>query len=470
MDVGAKFYVKYKPLKNNDTDYEIQENAIVYKGTEYPVEKIVHPGENAFEKMDILLEHVMRFHEGTNTSIFTYGYSNAGKSYTWFDSNNGIIWPLIEDLFKYKSNEFEIRLSICELYNGRWKELTTKTDDLKVIEKNSMIHFYSSLNMKNSLCSTVHTIEEFKSKVVSALKIRKVASTQNNLTSSRSPLVFNIYLAEPQEKGIRYISRLGLLDLAGNERLGHFTGKKEQTTEAKYINADIYGLTQLIRQISKSQKIYSHNYRTPLTRVFAQCKFLTVIGCVDFCSKDFTVSILQFLTEGTKIPNYCPDFQKRHDSGLALDNNVEELPQTDEIGIDTQDLIDFSSLQEMIHSSLSQFNLEISGKLEENLSLLLEKLNLLYNEKSQIFDHLKSFGWNDSIGILPWLTEKLRKRDILTVIGKEKVLEGKKLSQKKGIDYIPQFFSVDDPENIPPPQGKKRGKTDVQKKLRRKHQ
>ena len=76
---------------------------------------------------------------------------------------------------------------------------------------------------------------------------RMIAETPMNMASSRSHCVFTMHLEarRPGESVVRR-SKLHLVDLAGSERVGRTGIDGTVLTEAKYINASLHFLEQVI--------------------------------------------------------------------------------------------------------------------------------------------------------------------------------------------------------------------------------
>lgn len=74
-----------------------------------------------------------------------------------------------------------------------------------------------------------------------------IAETPMNMASSRSHCVFTMHLEarRPGESVVRR-SKLHLVDLAGSERVGRTGIDGTVLTEAKYINASLHFLEQVI--------------------------------------------------------------------------------------------------------------------------------------------------------------------------------------------------------------------------------
>ncbi len=196
--------------------------------------------------------------EGRNGSLFAYGQTSSGKTYTMQGSsaisrckgdglNDGFIHYAAVELFdeiSKRENErtFKITASVIEVYNEEVRDLlidpnqSKKNQVLKIREDpkkgifvNAVRHEVSSLR---KLLRTLSTGE----------KNRIVAKTTLNKRSSRSHLIFNIMIESKQRKNegshrnvnvadleMAQISTLNLIDLAGSESVRHRSAHSNET-------------------------------------------------------------------------------------------------------------------------------------------------------------------------------------------------------------------------------------------------
>ena len=211
--------------------------------------------------------------EGYNGTIFVYGQTGAGKTYTLLgnkyslklnnqnqnninndeidlsithslnsniilNNNNdinilkedekskGIIPQVLEYLFyqintiKEKDNNSNIKLScsFLEIYKENISDLLNPNQDsksLSIIEQNDKIIVDSLSKL------SIQTIEEALNIIIKGNKLRHVAPTQMNKESSRSHAIFSIYLENKliKDKKSKIINSVfHLIDLAGSER------------------------------------------------------------------------------------------------------------------------------------------------------------------------------------------------------------------------------------------------------------
>lgn len=203
---------------------------------------------------------------GFNCTIFAYGQTGTGKTYTMTgDISNirplpdaaGIVPRVLCGLFdKLESEETEnsVKCSFIELYNEELRDLLS-TDDaakLKIYEDNSkkghsttMVQGMEERHLK-SAGQGIQLLAEGTNK-------RQVAATKCNDLSSRSHTVFTItlHMKRTSEDGAEYLSvgKLNLVDLAGSENIQRSGAENKRAAEAGLINKSLLTLGRVINAL-----------------------------------------------------------------------------------------------------------------------------------------------------------------------------------------------------------------------------
>jgi len=219
---------------------------------------------------------------GYNSSLYVYGQTGAGKTYTMFgpsasapltraDERRGLGWRLLEQVFEeilWRSKQedgvsYVCRCSFLEIYKEQITDL---------LEPSS-----SGLQLREDTNRGVH-VERLSEPVVVALaeasqllwkglQQRRVGATHMNERSSRSHAVFTLHveLTHTNEGVVRKsAARLSLVDLAGSERqqgLLDNPGSAPSTPcqslrvrEAGAINRSLSTLTNVIMALSQEER------------------------------------------------------------------------------------------------------------------------------------------------------------------------------------------------------------------------
>ncbi len=211
---------------------------------------------------------------GFNCTIFAYGQTGTGKTYTMsgdmqdtlgvLPDGAGIIpralYALFERLEPFGADA-TVKCSFIELYNEELKDLISpdKTNKLKI---------YDDTSKKSHITTQVQGMEETWIKTaiegVELLKKgsheRQVAATDCNDHSSRSHTVFCVTarITRTGDNGEQYVSegKLNLVDLAGSENIQRSGAENKRAAEAGLINKSLLTLGRVINAlVDKSSHI-----------------------------------------------------------------------------------------------------------------------------------------------------------------------------------------------------------------------
>ncbi|KAL4907714.1 kinesin-like protein bimC [Aspergillus multicolor] len=220
---------------------------------------------------DVVLPIVTEMLAGYNCTIFAYGQTGTGKTYTMsgdmtdtlgiLSDNAGIIPRVLYSLFsKLAETESTVKCSFIELYNEELRDLLSA-------EENPKLKIYEN-EKKGHMSTLVQGMEEtYIDSASSGIKLlqqgshkRQVAATKCNDLSSRSHTVFTITVNTKRttESGEEYVcpGKLNLVDLAGSENIGRSGAENKRATEAGLINKSLLTLGRVINAlVDKSQHI-----------------------------------------------------------------------------------------------------------------------------------------------------------------------------------------------------------------------
>ncbi|XP_006888268.1 PREDICTED: kinesin-like protein KIF21A isoform X4 [Elephantulus edwardii] len=296
--------------------------------------------------------------EGYNATVFAYGQTGAGKTYTMgtgFDVNiteeeQGIISRAVKHLFKSIEEkkhtaiknglpppDFKVNAQFLELYNEEVLDLfdTTRDIDAKNKKSNIRIHEDSTGGIYTVGVTTRNVNTE--SEMMQCLKLgalsRTTASTQMNVQSSRSHAIFTIHLCQtrmcPQidaenvtdNKMLSESSQMNefetltakfhFVDLAGSERLKRTGATGERAKEGISINCGLLALGNVISALGDKSKRATHvPYRdSKLTRLLQDSlggnSQTIMIACVSPSDRDFmeTLNTLKYANRARNIKN-----------------------------------------------------------------------------------------------------------------------------------------------------------------------
>ena len=159
---------------------------------------------------------------------------------------------------KCKNIKINTKICVMELYQESIIDLLSKPDpketkndknnELKIKEdpkKGMFVQGITEIEVKNA--------KEAKDLILTGLKSRHVAATEMNAESSRSHLLFSIYVTtsyiNPRGGAVSKSSRLHLIDLAGSERQKKTKAQGERIKEACMINKSLSTLGNVINAL-----------------------------------------------------------------------------------------------------------------------------------------------------------------------------------------------------------------------------
>ncbi|PYH91239.1 kinesin-domain-containing protein [Aspergillus ellipticus CBS 707.79] len=214
---------------------------------------------------DVVLPIVNEMLAGYNCTIFAYGQTGTGKTYTMsgdmtdtlgiLSDNAGIIPRVLYSLFhKLQDTESTVKCSFIELYNEELRDLLSA-------EENPKLKIFENESKKGHGTTLVQGMEEtFIDSATAGIKLlqqgshkRQVAATKCNDLSSRSHTVFTITVLTKRttESGDEYISsgKLNLVDLAGSENIQRSGAENKRAAEAGLINKSLLTLGRVINAL-----------------------------------------------------------------------------------------------------------------------------------------------------------------------------------------------------------------------------
>lgn len=254
---------------------------------------------------------------GYNGTVFAYGQTGAGKSYTMMgtsiedDSGKGVIPRIVEQIFESimtspSTIEYTVRVSYMEIYMERIRDLLQPSNDNLPVheEKNRGVY------VKGLLEIYVSSVQEVFEVMRRGGNARAVAATNMNQESSRSHSIFVITITQKNvETGSSKSGQLFLVDLAGSEKVGK-TGASGQTLEeAKKINKSLSALGMVINALTDGKSSHIPYRDSKLTRILQESlggnsRTTLIINCSPSSYNDAeTLSTLRFGMRAKTIKN-----------------------------------------------------------------------------------------------------------------------------------------------------------------------
>ena len=278
------------------------------KGRNYFVfDKILSEDTTNFEVYNSVAKGIVsNVVSGLNGTIFAYGQTASGKTYTmqgsgsiaegYVQGGGGIIHMAAHDIFKHiekaQDRLFLVRVSAMEIYNENVVDLLQPDDGKLMIREDPETGVFVSCHEE-----IVTDMNSLLYILFQGDKERTVASTNMNHRSSRSHTIFRITIEsrekEPvrddsdseesdsdaeSEKGFAFaknysnkpgvlISTLNLVDLAGSESVRNTGATGERQKEGSNINKSLLTLSRVIKSLSSKNAPHINFRDSKLTRI-----------------------------------------------------------------------------------------------------------------------------------------------------------------------------------------------------------
>ncbi|KAK6946340.1 Kinesin motor domain [Dillenia turbinata] len=210
---------------------------------------------------------------GINSSIFAYGQTSSGKTYTMMGITEYTVADIYDYIQRHEERAFILRFSAMEIYNEHVRDLLSSDssplrllDDPEkgtIVEKltEEVLRDWNHLKQLLSICEAQ----------------RQVGETSLNETSSRSHQIIRLTIESSareflgKDNSTTLAASVNFVDLAGSERASQALSAGARLKEGCHINRSLLTLGTVIRKLSKGR--HGHvNYRdSKLTRILQPC-------------------------------------------------------------------------------------------------------------------------------------------------------------------------------------------------------
>ncbi|XP_062927044.1 kinesin-like protein KIF3C isoform X2 [Mobula hypostoma] len=215
--------------------------------------------------------------QGFNGTVFAYGQTGTGKTYTmqgiWADQEKrGIIPNTFEHIFTHISRsqdqQYLVRASYLEIYQEEIRDLLSKDQNKKLELKEKP---ETGVYIKDLSSFVTKNVKEIEHVMNVGNQNRAVASTNMNEYSSRSHAIFVVTI-ECSELGLDgenhiRVGKLNLVDLAGSERQSKTGVQGERLKEAAKINLSLSALGNVISALVDGKSTHIPYRDSKLTRL-----------------------------------------------------------------------------------------------------------------------------------------------------------------------------------------------------------
>lgn len=265
---------------------------------------LVHASVN----LQLVLMCVYVFTNRYNCSVFVYGATGAGKTFTMLGSEDcpGLTFLTMRDLFekiegKQETNKFDVGVSYLEVYNELVMNLLTKTGPLKLREDAKGV-VVSGLTL-----TPIFSAEELLRMLALGNSNRTQHPTDANAESSRSHAIFQVHIRITNRMtGTKRSVKLSMIDLAGSERAASTQGNGVRFKEGASINKSLLALGNCINNLADGRKHIPYR-DSNLTRILkdslgGNCRTLMVANVsMSSLSYEDTYNTLKYASRAKKI-------------------------------------------------------------------------------------------------------------------------------------------------------------------------
>ena len=257
--------------------------------------------------------------EGYNGTIFAYGQTGTGKTFTMEGKDEpqalrGFIPRTFDQIFfgveQHPDRQYLVRVSFLEIYNEEIRDLLAKHEKHKLeLKEGQDGGFYA----KDLSSFVVKGIGEMREAMETGRKSRHVGETLMNRDSSRSHSIFVIAVETsdigPDGQPHYRMGKLNLVDLAGSERQSKTGSTGDRLKEATNINKSLLTLGNVISSLVDGVSTHVPYRDSKLTKLLmdslggnTKTVMIANVGPADW-NYDETISTLRYANRAKSIKN-----------------------------------------------------------------------------------------------------------------------------------------------------------------------
>ncbi|KAK5970362.1 Kinesin motor domain-containing protein, partial [Trichostrongylus colubriformis] len=256
---------------------------------------------------------------GFNGTIFAYGQTGTGKTYTMegktsVPEERGVIFNCFEHIFQHiarsRNQKYLVRASYLEIYQEELRDLLSKDDRVKLeLKEKPDVGVY----VKDLTTFLTKSVEEIERVMAVGNANRSVGRTNMNEHSSRSHAIFIVTVecceTDPDGENHIRVGRLNLVDLAGSERQAKTGATGERFKEATKINLSLSALGNVISALVDGKSTHIPYRDSKLTRLLQDSlggnSKTVMVACIGPASYNYeeTLGTLRYANRAKNIKN-----------------------------------------------------------------------------------------------------------------------------------------------------------------------
>ncbi|KAF7810834.1 kinesin-like protein KIN-7E isoform X1 [Senna tora] len=282
--------VRLRPLGENEiaanevADWEcINDTTILYRNTlregstfpsAYTFDRVFRAGcptKQLYEEgaKEIALSVV----NGINSTIFAYGQTSSGKTYTMVGITEYAVADIFNYINKHKERAFVLKFSAIEIYNEIVRDLLS-TDNTALRLRDDPER---GTTVEKLTEETLRDWGHLKELLSFCEAQRQVGETYLNEKSSRSHQIIRLTIESSAREFLNKANSATLaacvnfVDLAGSERASQALSAGARLKEGCHINRSLLTLGTVIRKLSKGRQGHINYRDSKLTRLLQPC-------------------------------------------------------------------------------------------------------------------------------------------------------------------------------------------------------
>ncbi|XP_050388080.1 kinesin-like protein KIN-7C [Argentina anserina] len=280
--------VRLRPLSEKETarndvsDWEcINENTVIYRNNLSISERSMYPTVYTFDRVFSNDCSTRRVYEegakkvalsvasGINSSIFAYGQTSSGKTYTMSGITEYAVADIYDYIDKHEEREFVLKFSALEIYNESVRDLlSADTTPLRLLDDPERGTIVERLTEE-----TLRDWNHFRELLAICEDQRQIGETSLNEASSRSHQILRLVIESSAREFLGYdkssslTAMVNFVDLAGSERASQTLSAGTRLKEGCHINRSLLTLGTVIRKLSKGRNGHIPYRDSKLTRI-----------------------------------------------------------------------------------------------------------------------------------------------------------------------------------------------------------
>ncbi|XP_062143715.1 kinesin-like protein KIN-7H [Alnus glutinosa] len=280
--------IRLRPLnekeiaRNDVSEWEcINDNTIIYRNNLSVSERSMYPTAYTFDRVyrsdcstrqvyeEAAKEVALVVVSGINASIFAYGQTSSGKTYTMSGITEYAVADIYDYMGKHNERDFLLKFSALEIYNESVRDLlSADSTPLRLLDDPERGTTVEKLTEE-----TLRDWNHFKELLAVCEAQRQIGETFLNEASSRSHQILRLTIESSareflgNDKSSSLAATVNFVDLAGSERASQSLAAGTRLKEGCHINRSLLTLGTVIRKLSKGRNGHVPFRDSKLTRI-----------------------------------------------------------------------------------------------------------------------------------------------------------------------------------------------------------